>query len=67
VKLCGQCNGMGFVEDDICERCGGEGLENMTTFVVGKINRRKQLDYDEVQEKKKHKFDKKNATRGGFY
>lgn len=65
MKLCNTCKGHAFVNDDICNDCGGEGIVSATTFVVGKINRRKNLSHDEYQKKKakETKFDKKNASR----
>jgi DnaJ-class molecular chaperone len=67
VKLCGTCNGYGFYNNDICEDCGGEGIDKRTTFVIGKISRRKPTDFEENERSnKKNKFDKKNATRGGY-
>lgn len=70
MKLCGACQGKGEVNYEVCDVCGGEGLDTMATFQVGKISRRKQSEFkrehEDLQEKKKHKIDKKNATRGGF-
>ena len=68
MKICGACYGKGEVNYDICEVCGGEGIDTFSTFTVGKINRRKALSYEEAQSKKEKqmKFDKKNASRGGL-
>jgi DnaJ-class molecular chaperone len=61
MKLCSSCTGKGIVNFEICGRCGGEGVDNMATFTVGKVNRRKNAEF-EIEEKK-IKFDKKNAIR----
>lgn len=61
MKICGTCKGTGEVNYEICERCGGEGLDGTASFTVGKVQRRAKAEY-EVQEKK-IKFDKKNASR----
>lgn len=63
MELCGTCNGHGFTESqDVCKNCDGEGIESApTTFVVGKMNRRKSLDYHEHQDSKKPTIDKKNG------
>jgi DnaJ-class molecular chaperone len=65
LKLCSVCNGYGFVDDDICEVCGGDGLETSQTYKKKEVRKMK-LDYDERLESKKYKFDKKNASRGGY-
>ena len=67
MKLCSACKGTGFDVGDsshLCHSCDGEGIISQTTFTVGKIGRRKELDYTEHQKSKKQKFDKKNAVRG---
>lgn len=66
MKLCGRCSGVGMFNNDICVACDGEGVSSMTTFVVGKINRRKEKSYEEHQNSKEVKIDKKNATRGEY-
>lgn len=65
MKICGACKGSGIVTlafgQDICEVCDGEGVDNNSTFTVGKIQRRKSAEFE--VEQKKIKFDKKNASR----
>jgi DnaJ-class molecular chaperone len=65
MKLCVACKGVGFVGQNDCKQCDGEGiLASPTTFVRNKP-KRKFEDHEAIKDKNM-KFDKKNAIRGGY-
>lgn len=61
MKLCGACKGKGVINFNVCEVCGGEGIDVNSTFTIGKIQRRRSSEQE--IEPKRIKFDKKNASR----
>lgn len=63
MKICKGCAGKGVVGYDLCDKCGGEGLDQTASFTLGKNQRRKSADLEFERREKKVKFDKKNAAR----
>lgn len=61
MKLCRVCKGTGEVNYDTCNVCDGEGVDQTSTFTVGKVRRNKSAEFEVAE--KKIKFDKKNAQR----
>lgn len=44
MELCFECKGKGSVNNEVCEKCDGEGISPLTSFVVGARSRRKEKD-----------------------
>ena len=63
MKLCRSCKGKGIIGFDLCDDCGGEGLDPVASFTLGKNQRRKTAELEFEKKDKKIKFDKKNASR----
>lgn len=61
MKICNACRGTGEVNYEICSHCDGEGVDQTSTFTVGKVRRSKKAEFEVTE--KKIKFDKKNAQR----
>jgi DnaJ-class molecular chaperone len=64
MRLCRTCNGYGYVDNDICFVCNGEGIEESFNNHQRNIRKKKFDDEEYSKPKKKNKIDKKNSSRG---